>query len=118
MQHATDVDEYISNAPKDVQGKLKEMRAAIKECAPKAMEKISYGMPYFGYKGRLIYFAYFKNHIGFYIMPPMVEMYKKDLKEYETSTGTVRFPFDKKLPISLIRKLVKARVKHNEEVSQ
>lgn len=115
MKRAKDVEEYIARAPAEVQGKLKEMRTVIKESAPKALEKISYSMPYYGYKGRLAYFAYFKKHIGFYIMPPIVAMHKKELKGYETSTGTIRFPLDRKLPLPLIRKLVKARVKHNEE---
>ena len=63
MIHAQDVDEYIASAPKDIQEKLTEVRAAIKTVAPKAEEKISYGMPYYGYKGRLVYFAYTKNSL-------------------------------------------------------
>ncbi len=109
-----DVDEYISRAPKEVQGKLNELRAAIKETAPTAVECISYGMPYYHYKGRLVYFANAKAHIGLYIPTPIIEEYKNELAEYETAKGTVRFPLDRKLPIPLIKKLVKARMKKKE----
>ncbi len=109
-----DVDEYIALAPKEVQGKLRELRAAIKEMAPTAVERISYGMPYYHYKGRLVYFAHAKAHIGLYIPTPVIEEHKKELADYETAKGTVRFPLDRKLPIPLIKKLVKTRVKKNE----
>lgn len=118
MKRAKDVDEYIRNAPKDLQSKLKELRAVIKKMAPYANEKLSYGMPYYGYKGRLAYFAYAKNHIGLYITPPVLEEHKKELEGYETATATVRFPLDEKLPIALIKKLVKARVKKNDEAQK
>jgi uncharacterized protein YdhG (YjbR/CyaY superfamily) len=108
------VDAYIAAAPKDVQVKLKALRTAIKEVAPAAEERISYGIPYYGYKGRLAYFAAFKKHIGLYIPTPVVEEFKRELKEYETAKATIRFPLDKKLPIGLIKKLIKARVKKNE----
>ena len=114
MKKAKDVDEYIAKAPKEVRGNLKELRAIIKSVAPKAEERISYGMPYYGYKGRLVYFAFAKKHIGLYVPPPIIEEHKKELKNYETAKATVRFPLNKKLPLSLIKKLVKARVKKNE----
>ena len=109
-----DVDSYIAAAPKEVRTKLRELRAAISAVAPKAEERISYGMPYYGYKGRLVYFAYAKKHIGLYVPTPVVAEHKKELKGYGTSMATVRFPLDKKLPVALIKKLVKARVKKNE----
>lgn len=109
-----DVDEYISLAPKEVQSKLKELRAAIRETAPTAVERISYGMPYYHYKGRLVYFAHAKAHIGLYIPTPIIEEHKKELAGYQTAKGTVRFPLDKKLPVALIRKLVKARMEKND----
>lgn len=114
MNKNKSVDEYISQAPKKYQDMLRELRAAIKATAPKAEEKISYGMPYYGYKGRLAYFALSKNHIGLYIPPPVIANHKEDLKGYKTATATVQFPLDKKLPLALIRRLVKARVKINE----
>src|SRR3989344_6764964 len=106
MKRTKDVDEYIANAPKELQSKLRELRKAIRDCAPEAVEKISYGMPYYGYKGRLAYFAYAKKHVGLYVMPPIVANHKKELKKNETITATVRFPLDEKLPVTLIKKLV------------
>jgi len=109
-----DVDEYIEGTPKEVQGKLKELRAAIREVAPTAVERISYGMPYYDYKGRLAYFRLTKEHIGLYVPTPVIEEHKSELADYETAKATVRFPLDKKLPVALIKKLVKARMKKNE----
>jgi|SRR3989344_2863427 len=109
------VDEYIASAPREVRGRLEELRKAIKAVAPKAAERISYRMPYYAYKGRLVYFAYFKNHIGLYIPTPVIEEHWSQLKGYVTAAATVRFPLDEELPMLLIKKLVKARVKKDEE---
>lgn len=109
-----DVGEYISRAPKEAQGELEELRAAIREAAPTAVERISYGMPYYDYKGRLAYFRVTKAHIGLYIPPPGIEEHKNELADYETAKATVRFPLDKKLPVALIKKLVKAGMTKNE----
>jgi uncharacterized protein YdhG (YjbR/CyaY superfamily) len=114
MLKPKNVDDYISAAPRGVQGKLKELRAAIKGAAPDAQERISYGMPYYAYMGRLVYFAVFKQHIGLYVPTPVIEEHRAELKDYETAKATIRFPLDKKLPAGLIRKLVKARMKKNE----
>lgn len=110
-----DVDAYIAAASEGVRGKLKELRATIRKTAPDAEERISYGMPYYDYKGRLAYFAAFKKHIGLYVPTPVIEEHKSDLEDYETAKATVRFPIDKPLPVALIKKLVKARVKKNDE---
>ena len=118
MKPVKDVDDYIALAPKKVHDKLKEFRATIKAAAPSAQERISYGMPYYYYKGRLVYFGLSKKHIGLYIPTPIVEEYKSELKGYETTKATVRFPLDKKLPIMLIKKLIKARVKKNDETKK
>lgn len=118
MLKPKNVNEYITAAPKEVQSKLKELRAVIKKTAPKSEEKISYGMPYYGYQGRLAYFSYFKAHIGLYITPPIIVQYKKELIGYTTATATIRFPLNKKLPLALIKKLIKARVKMNEALKK
>lgn len=115
MKKAKNVEEYIDFAPKETQAKLKELRKAIKSTAPKAMEKISYGMPYYDYLGRLAYFSINKAHIGLYIMTPILEEHKKEVKEYATSKATLRFPLSKKLPIALIKKLIKAGIKKNQK---
>lgn len=109
------VDEYIANAPEETQEKLWEIRKIIKSVAPKAEEKLSYAMPYYGYKGRLVYFAYAKKHVGLYVMPPTVEEFKNELKDYVTSTATVQFPLNKKLPVNLIKRLIKFGVERNEK---
>lgn len=117
MKYKT-VEEYIACAPKELQDRLKELRATIKSAAPESEEKISYGMPYYNYKGRLVYFAYAKNHIGLYPMPPITEEFAKELKKYQTGKATIQFPLDEELPIKLIKKLVKARVKINNEAKK
>ena len=108
------VDAYIAAAPKEAQKKLREIRKAIRSVAPKAEEKISYGMPYYSYKGRLAYFAAFKDHVSLFAMPPIVGAEKAELRKYQTGKSTLRFPLDQKLPVTLIRKLVRAGVKRNE----
>lgn len=107
------VDEYILSAPESAQGKLREIRKAIRSAAPEATEGISYGMPYYSYKGRLAYFAVRTAHIGLYIAPPVIEEHKRELAAHELARGTVRFQLDEPLPTRLIVKLVKARVKLN-----
>ena len=109
------VEAYIAAAPMEVQSKLKELRTVIKKTAPAAVERISYGMPYYEYKGRLAYFSQWKAHIGFYLPSPIIEEHKCELAAYETTGATLRLPLNKKLPVALIRKLVKARMKKNEE---
>ena len=111
-----DIHAYIASATKEVRAKLVQLRKVIKALAPKADEGISYGMPYYKYHGALVGFAAFKNHIGFFGVLPVVEKHKLELEleGYETTKGTVRFPIDKPLPVALIKKLVKARIKKNE----
>lgn len=118
MSKPTTVDEYIQNAPSELKGKLITLRKAIRDIVPSTTEeKISYGMPYYGYKGRLAYFSYAKNHIGLYLVPPVVADHADELKDYKTSTSTVRFPLDKELPIALIQKLIRARIKINDQAN-
>ncbi len=114
MLKATSVDAYIAAAPKELQHKLTELRTAIRETAPEAVERISYGMPYYAYKGRLVYFALSKHHIGVYIPTPVIEDHKNELAGYDISRATIRLPLDKKLPLALIKKLIKDRMKRNE----
>ena len=114
MRKPNSVDAYIAAAPKKEQSKLRELRAIVRKTAPTAEERIGYGMPYYGYKGRLAYFALAKAHIGLYIPSPVIEEHQRELKDYETTRATVRFPLDKKLPAALIKKLVKARMKQND----
>jgi uncharacterized protein YdhG (YjbR/CyaY superfamily) len=106
------IDEYIALAPAEVRQRLTDIRRVIREGAPGVEERISYKMPAFRLKGKnLVYFAAFKNHIGFYPTPSGVEAYKRELEPYAFAKGSVRFPMDEPLPLDLIRKIVRSRVK-------
>lgn len=109
-----DVDSYIAAAPPAAQANLKEIRAIIRKAAPRAEETISYRMPHYSYRGRLAYFACFKNHISLYAMPPLDPEWTKVLQSRMSGKSTIRFAFDEKLPAALIRKIIQARVKRNE----
>jgi uncharacterized protein YdhG (YjbR/CyaY superfamily) len=109
-----DIDQYIAGFPEDVQEKLEKIRMTIKKAAPGAEETISYKMPTFNLKGKyLIYFAAYKKHIALYPAPIGKEEFKEDIAPYESGKGTLQFPLDKPIPFSLIRKIVKYRVKEN-----
>ena len=110
------VDEYIATAPKDIQGKLKELRAAIQSAAPDALEKISYGMPTFYLKKNLIHFAAFKNHIGLYPAPSGVEAFEDELSVYKTSKGAVQFPLNMPMPLELIARIAVFRAEENRKL--
>jgi uncharacterized protein YdhG (YjbR/CyaY superfamily) len=111
------IDKYISAFPSKVKTSLETLRKAIKQVAPDADEIISYNMPAFKFYGRiLVYFAAHTKHIGFYPGNRMVnEVFKDDLTSYETSKGTIKFPFEKPIPVSLVKKIVKYRVNENIE---
>ena len=106
----TSIDEYIAAFPVDVQERLRQMRAVIREAAPEAQEKISYQMPTFFLHGNLVHFAAFKNHIGFYPAPRGIEAFKDELAAYEGAKGSVQFPLDQPLPLDLVRRIVQFRV--------
>lgn len=107
------IDEYIATFSPEVQDILQTLRLLIKESAPDAKEKISYQMPTFELHGNLVHFAAFKKHIGFYPAPSGIDEFKDDLKEYQTSKGTLQFPIEKPLPYDLISRIVKFRVAQN-----
>jgi len=107
------IDEYILGQPPLVRTKLEQLRATIRKAAPGATEKISYSMPAFAQEGVLVYFAGWKNHIGFYPFISGINAFKKELSVYEGAKGSIKFPLDKPLPASLISKIVKFRVKEN-----
>ncbi len=107
------MDEYIATFPEEIQKILQELRATIKASAPDAEEKISYQMPAFALKGNLVYFAAWKNHIGFYPTSSGTQAFKLELSIYESAKGSVKFPLDQPLPLELISKIVKFRVAEN-----
>jgi len=104
------IDEYFVRFPKEVQQLLKKMRLTIKKAAPKAMEKISYGIPTFTLNGNLVHFAGYKNHIGFYPTPSGITAFKKELSTYKGAKGSVQFPINEPLPLNLVSRIVKFRV--------
>ena len=111
---ARDVDDYLASIPAKARATLQKLRKTIKVAAPKAVEKISYRMPMYSYLGMLVGFAAFKNHCSLFMSPSVLEAHKDLLKRYDTSKGTIRFPVGKPLPATLVKKLVKARIKENE----
>jgi len=110
-----EIDEYIAGFPQDVQAILEKIRATVRAAAPEAKEKISYGMPAFTLNGNLVYFAAFKNHIGFYPIPSGIEQFKEELSVYKQGKGSVQFPLDEPMPYELITRIVKFRAQENLE---
>ncbi len=108
-----DVDKYISNFPKDIRVLLESIRETIRKSAPKAEEAIKYGIPTFVLHGNLVHFGGYKHHIGFYPTPSGINAFEKELSIYKKAKGSVQFPIDKPLPLNLITKIVKFRVKEN-----
>lgn len=108
-----DIDSYIALYPENVRVTLQKFRETIMAAAPGIEEAISYQMPAFKYHGILVFFAAYKNHIGFYPTGSGIIAFKNELSMYEGSKGTVRFPIDKPLPFGLIKKIVKFRAKEN-----
>ena len=109
------VDQYIAAFPEHTQSMLQELRTTIQKVAPKAEEVISYNMPAFRLNGMLVYYAGNKAHIGFYPMPSAIHAFKKDLASFATSKGAIQFPLDKKLPVTLVKNIVKFRIVENAE---
>ena len=105
------IDEYIAGFPSDVQEILKQIRTTIKKAAPDAEEAIKYQIPTFVMNGNLVHFAAFKNHIGFYPTSSGIEAFKDELSRYQSAKGSVQFPIDEPIPLKLIEKIVKFRVK-------
>jgi uncharacterized protein YdhG (YjbR/CyaY superfamily) len=112
---AKDIDEYIAACPKGVRDRLQQIRRTIRKAAPEAEEAIKYRMPTFTLNGNLVHFAAFKNHIGFYPAPRGIERFKKELSAYEGAKGSVRFPLDQAVPLALIGRIVKFRVRNSLE---
>jgi uncharacterized protein YdhG (YjbR/CyaY superfamily) len=115
MKNPVNVDEYIASFPLETQEILQQIRATIKAAAPEAEEVISYGMPAYKLNGALVYFAGYKNHIGFYATPNGHEAFEKELSKYKQGKGSVQFPIDEPLPLDLITRIVKFRVAQNLE---
>ena len=114
MKASASVDEYIATADPQAKKALKDIRKTIKGAAPEAEEVISYQIPGYKYHGMLVFFAAWKNHISLYPAPWGAESLKKEMSAFEGSKGTIKFPLDKPMPLTLIKKMVKYRLKENE----
>jgi len=109
------VDDYLSVIPSTTEVKLQQLRKAIKTIAPKAEEVISYNMPAFKLNGMLVWYAAYKNHIGFYPMASAIKVFKDDLAGYKTSKGAIQFPIEKAIPATLVKNIVRFRINENNE---
>lgn len=114
QQAPTTVDDYIASYPPKVAVILQRIRETIQKAAPDAEERIAYRMPSFALNGALVYFGGFKAHIGFF--PPVRDpQLKKEVAPYAGEKGNLQFQLDEPIPYKLITKLVKARVRENQE---
>ena len=109
------IEEYIKAAPTNVQERLFQLHEYIRAAAPGAKENLKWSMPAYSYQKILVTFAVFKHHIGFYPMPSAIKAFAKDLTKYKTATGSIQFPHDKPLPLLMVTKIVKFRVKESKE---
>jgi len=107
----TNIDDYISQFPKETQAILKMVRKAISETSEDLAQGFAYGIPTFRYKGKnLVHFAGFKNHIGFYPSPSGIAAFKEDLKKYKWARGSVQFPLSEPIPLDLIKRVTEFRI--------
>lgn len=110
------VDQYIKTFPENIQSVLEQIRSVIIKNAPNAIESMSYGMPAYKTLGKpLVYFAGYKNHIGFYATPTGHAEFSTALSKYKQGKGSVQFPLDQPIPLDLIQQMVKFRVIENEQ---
>lgn len=119
MVAAASVDRYIRAAPVQVQSVLRRLRAAIREAAPDAEESISYGMPFYSYKGeagverRLCYFALQRGSIGLFLRPKDLNPHAESIAKYRSTKSALRFPIDRPIPLALVKKLVRDAVRRH-----
>lgn len=109
------IEEYIDMAPAETQERLWKLHATIRAAAPGASEALKWSMPAYSYKKILVTWAIFKKHTGFYPMPSAIKAFKKDLAKYKTAAGSIQFPHDQPLPLPLVKKIVRFRVKESKE---
>lgn len=107
------VEDYIQGYPPEIQQRLYAMRAAVKNEVPQAEERISYGMPAYFFKGPLVYFAAFKNHIGLYPAGSSIEILAPEIEKFKHSKGAIQFPLSQPLPLDLIARIIKYRLAEN-----
>jgi uncharacterized protein YdhG (YjbR/CyaY superfamily) len=111
------IDDYIAQFSPQVQDRLTALRKVILTAAPGAAQKIAYRMPTFVLHGNLVHFAAYGNHIGFYPTPSAIEEFRDELAQYKWAKGSVRFPLDEPMPLELIDRMVRFRVRENAEIA-
>ena len=119
LKKMTTVDDYIASFPKDIHTLLKSVRKTILEKAPHAIESMSYGMPAYKTNDKpLVYFAAYKNHIGFYATPQGHTEFSNELSKYKSGKGSVQFPLDQPIPLDLIGRIVEFKAKENSKKTE
>jgi len=108
------VTAYIAAATPRARLMLRKIRAAIKAAAPRAVEKLSYGMPYYSHHGRLVYFAAFRDHVSVFIPGRVLKTFAKEIKPWWRGKATLQFPIGTRVPVGLIGRLVRARRREND----
>lgn len=106
------IDEYHASFPVEVQEILQQLRVTIKLAAPEAIETISYNIPTFK---NVVSYAVYKKHIGFYPGAKAIAVFTDELKKFKTAKGTIQFSLEKPLPLTLIKKIIKFRLKEMEK---
>ncbi len=107
------IEKYIQAAPVEARKKLRQMHACITQAAPGAKESLKWGMPAYSYERILVTFAVFRHHIGFYPTPSAVKAFAKSISKFKTAKGSIQFPLDQPLPLSLISKITTFRVRES-----
>ena len=117
MKPSSNVDEYIASAPEETRPKLRQLREVIRQAAPDAVESISYGMPFYSFKGesgvnaRLCYFGLTKDSIAFYMRPHVFAEHAAEVAEFKSAKSALHFPLQKSISASFIKKLVRTEIR-------
>src|ERR1041384_408897 len=109
------VGEYIQSAAPEARPKLRQMRACVRAAAPEAQESLKWGMPAFSYKRILVMFAAFKGHVSLFPTGSAIKAFAKDLSKFKTGRGTIQFPLERPLPLALIRRMTRFRIRESVE---
>jgi uncharacterized protein YdhG (YjbR/CyaY superfamily) len=115
MEQNKEVDAYIAGFPLETQKQLQSIRVCIQKAIPKAEEVISYGMPAYKQGKVLVYFAGYKNHIGFYPTGSGIAAFQEEISKYKNSKGAVQFPLDKPIPKTLVTQMTKFRLAYEQD---
>jgi uncharacterized protein YdhG (YjbR/CyaY superfamily) len=115
MRKLRTVDEYVAALPKEARESLESLRKTIRQAAPQAEEVIHYNMPAFRWNGMLVWYAAFKEHIGFYPRVSAIAAFNDKLAGYKTSKGAIQFPIEKPIPAGLVKRIVEFRLEENKQ---